>query len=612
MTLLEMSLTGAVLTAVVAGVRALALHRLPKGTLLALWWLVLARFLLPVSLPSPVSVYTLGASISSTRWEKVTAAVTAPQPLPEALPAAVTEGAAPLPESSALLPMVWMVGSAVCALYFTVVSARCRREFRMSLPVSDPTVDGWLAAHPLRRSIAVRVSDRISAPLTYGIFQPVILLPLDLDRSDVKQLDLVLTHEWVHILRFDSLLKLLLAAAACLHWWNPMVWVMYELFNYDLELSCDEAVVRRCGSRADYARALIRLEEHKSGLAPFCSSFNQNAMEERILAIMKMKKWTRRTTMASVAAVFAVGALFATSAAVDPVSAATDDAAGNGNAAGYWYPKDRVDWIGERELLEQFKAFGISYDAEGKMYFNGERVRWFWDGYEIWEDGSLLGWSMRYEYLDKDGTVDVRTIHSTIDNGDGSLDYYGPLTDIVAYSQEEFDSRTYESIRRDSAEATTVDDAVLVEDKADPGSGQIEIYSEVEDAVAFSSREGLFTGSGETTETFSEGPKVYSSDAVVEDTIAFTTDSGTSAGGRTLSEIFAEYSRYGITYREQDGSREVFYEGEPVNHFADIKPDGSAFSFSSIGGEQSTLSVRTVYDATGKLTGVQPYRQSAD
>ena len=626
MTLLKMSLSGAVLVCVVAIVRALAIHRLPKRALLALWWMALARLLLPVSLPSPVSVYTLLEVRDYVVSETYVAPAPALPAAPEALPA-VSQGnavsspgaLAPSPGAVARLQLVWAVGSVGCALFFALASVRCRREFRTSLPVADRAVQEWLAGHPLRRPVEVRTSDRISAPLTYGILRPVILLPEGFDCGDAAQLGYVLTHEWVHIRRFDGLAKLLIAAAACLHWWNPFVWVLSALFNRDLELACDEEVVRRHGvaSRAAYARALITLEERKSGLAPFCSSFNHNAMEERIVAIMKIRNLSTRAAALSAATVFAVGALFATSAAVGVPSQTALTSTGSGESFPAYAPVERVDWKEERELLESFEKFGISYDSDGKIYFHGERVRWFWDGYEIWEDGSLLGWSMRYEYLDRDGTVDVHTLHECIDNGDGSLDYYGPLKDIVAYSQQEFDSRTYESIRK-TAEATAIDDdAVLVEDPARPGSGYAvqtvydeTVHASAEDAVGEVAEETSY----EVQANYSEKVGVVTDDTVedaAEDTgaAAVADGNGGAAGGRTLEEIFAAYEDYGVTYREQDGIREVFYHGEPVAHFVDSTPGGSVFSFSPTGGAPGTISVRTVYGSDGKLAGVEPFVQ---
>ena len=110
---------------------------------------------------------------------------------------------------------------------------------------------------------------RISSPLTFGVLRPVILVPKKTDWTDETALRYVLEHEFVHIQRFDVLSKLLLIAAVCVHRFNPLVWVMYVLANRDLELSCDETVLRRFGGdvRAAYARVLIRMEAARGGTA---------------------------------------------------------------------------------------------------------------------------------------------------------------------------------------------------------------------------------------------------------------------------------------------------------------------------------------------------------
>ena len=108
-----------------------------------------------------------------------------------------------------------------------------------------------------------------------------------------------------------------------MHWFNPLVWVMYILANRDIELSCDEAVVRLFGetTKAAYARALISMEETKSGFAPLCNNFNKNAIEERITAIMKFKKASIFSLALALALVVGVTTAFATSA----IATATDN-----------------------------------------------------------------------------------------------------------------------------------------------------------------------------------------------------------------------------------------------------------------------------------------------
>ena len=332
----EVSFSGGVMILAVILLRALALDRLPKGTFLALWLVAAARLLLPVSIPSPLSVYSLAEQIPV--WQEMAeeAAQAVPAGAPGS-PAAVADPALPqasdkpqapdeLRASPALpqppeggIPLweaVRLAGTAMCGAFFLAAYLRCRRTYRGALPVEAMPAD-WTARGRLRRRVELRQSDRVAAPLTYGVLRPVILLPRNMDWSDGERLVYVLEHELVHIRRFDGLTKLALAAAACVHWFNPLAWVMLVLANRDIELRCDEAVVNRFGPnrRSAYAMALIAMEEQKSGLGPFASAFSKNAIEERIRAIMRMKKRSLAAVLAAIALVCCVSVAFATSAA---------------------------------------------------------------------------------------------------------------------------------------------------------------------------------------------------------------------------------------------------------------------------------------------------------
>ena len=341
MSLLRMSLSGAVMILLVTAVRALAIHRLPKKAFLALWGIVLARLLIPYSLPSALSVYSLlkrfapaasgAAGIAPGLWS----APAAPAQNAAAAPAAPAVSATAAPVDPWIA--VWLAGALACAAFFALSYLRFRREFRASLPVDNEYARRWSAGHRLRRGIELRQSDRISAPLTYGVLRPIILMPKTTDWDDAETLNYVLAHEYVHIRRFDAAAKLILTLALCVHWFDPAVWMMYVLANRDIELSCDEAVIRRFrfgeGTRSAYAMALIRMEETRSGFkaaaasAPLCSNFSKNAIEERITAIMKIKKTSMAALFAAVALVAGMTTAFATSAnpddtAPDPVDTA--------------------------------------------------------------------------------------------------------------------------------------------------------------------------------------------------------------------------------------------------------------------------------------------------
>ena len=251
LSLLELSLTGGVFILAVVVVRALAMNRLPRQAFLLLWAVALARLLLPFSIPSPTSLYSAAGHLGEgfRRAGIVTAGGT------DAAGAAAQEAVIPW------MALLWAAGALACALCFLLPHLRGRREWNASLPVEDPFVTAWLAGHPIRRKVRVRCSDRVDSPLTYGLLRPVILLPKTLDRSDVSRLAFVLTHEMAHIRRFDALSKLLLAAAACLHWFNPLVWWMAREAGRTLELCCDARVVRGRDEafRRRYGTALLHL-----------------------------------------------------------------------------------------------------------------------------------------------------------------------------------------------------------------------------------------------------------------------------------------------------------------------------------------------------------------
>lgn len=355
MGLIQMSFMGGIFILAVMALRALLLDRLPKKTFYILWLAVLIRLLVPFSLVSPASVYTLarggramerigdgsGLSVVFTGIKEADwwsggkndaaahyAGENASAADGNALPGTdsdgrisagvITEDArVPAPGLSART-MLWAVGVCLGAGFFVCMYIRCRREFAMSLPVEHETARKWQENHPSRRKIAIRQSDRVGSPLSYGIRHPVILMPKNTDWTDRSRLFYVWEHEYVHIRRLDAAVKLLMAAALCLHWFNPLVWVMYVFFNRDIELSCDEAVIRHFGrgARAAYAMALIAMAEKQSGPGLLYSSFSKNVMEGRIRSIMKIRKKSILATSAAVVLTATACLAFATSPAV--------------------------------------------------------------------------------------------------------------------------------------------------------------------------------------------------------------------------------------------------------------------------------------------------------
>ncbi len=359
MSLFQMSVAGGVLILFIVVIRAVAIHRLPKTTFFVLWLIAALRLPLPLSIPLPGGLPVNVASISDAvqdfaaqnfvqgNEEGSSSTQAPPSFAPDVEPGEQFQATAQEIERVPVFVVVWLAGSLLLAAYFTISYLRSLQKFRMSLPDNTPYVQRWLSEHRITRPLEVRSSDLISSPLTYGILRPVILLPKKFDRSDETALQYVLAHEYIHIRRFDAITKILFAATLCVHWFNPLVWVMYVLANRDVELSCDGCVLRMLGEKekSAYARALIRMEERKSGMSALYSHFSKNAITERIEAIMKFKK----TSIAACAL-----ALVVTVGATTAFAVSSSD----GNGAHSWISRDDATLIDLESINAKFSNTG--------------------------------------------------------------------------------------------------------------------------------------------------------------------------------------------------------------------------------------------------------------
>lgn len=449
MSLVQMSLSAALMIVAIIILRALTIERFPKKTFLVLWWIALLRLLIPFSIPSVMSFYSWFDPNLPAVVEQSSAMESTFEPVlddsSETMENSTQFEMTPIPDTDIkyvevkpsksfseiffdALPAIWGVGIGVIAAFFGINYWKGVREFRMSLPVENEFVNEWLSSHQLRRNITIRQYDCIHTPLTYGIFRPVILLPKESLEQSPSTLNFILTHEWVHIRRFDCVTKILLTAALCIHWMNPLVWVMYLLFNRDIELSCDETVLHLLGRnrRSDYALALIDMEEQKGGFASFASGFGRNAIEERIRAIMKMKKASLITILAAVVVVACVSILFATSAKNNPIDTELPSSESETVSDKILTNDDQMKQevsvktsennISPAERFAALEKYGVKFvpsetdSTKGDLYYNGELVKFFADpnpngdfSFYSETEGSNLSLYITYH---NDGTMD--------------------------------------------------------------------------------------------------------------------------------------------------------------------------------------------------------------
>lgn len=429
------SLSGAVIILAVLLLRTALQNRTPRRVF-CLWWdAALARLLILTALPSPVSVW---------QWVPVPALLRRPgldgtvipgpgltAPAAEAVigntaivPGTTAPPPVSAPDTGTVLTAVWLTVGWALAAWFFWSHLRSRWLYADSLPCGDAFVRAWLPSHRLRRSIQVRTSDRIAAPLTHGVLRPVILLPSMIDWTDKAGLSCILDHEYQHVRRFDTLRKALLAAALCLHWFSPLVWALYVLSNQDMELACDEAVTARGVDRAEYARTLLSMEEQRGKWGLSGSHFSQNALEERIRCIMRHKKSSFAALLTVLAVMCVTVAAFASNPPepkTEPPqdtsapgfyrdSAVEDITLGSGTPEAAESESGIEDEIGAG--LEPYRAFGLSYEYESdgepqlRMSWHGKPVHSLYDT----ETGTWYANNMHGTELGDDA-VDLETVY---------------------------------------------------------------------------------------------------------------------------------------------------------------------------------------------------------
>jgi beta-lactamase regulating signal transducer with metallopeptidase domain len=305
-------MVGIVITAMVSAIimilvvlliRYVAGKQISKLAFMLIWGIITLRLLIPVRLTSNISV-----------WNLINTPIHAESQMLSAVPLGY-DTVHGLNWINILLG-IWLIGAIVFGLYFYIMHIRFRKSIRDAVPVTNEYVLEWQKYNSTFRPIKIKQSDRISSPLTFGVLKPTIVLPDIIELYEEEELKHILAHEYVHIRRFDYAIKIILAATLSIHWFNPFVWLMYILANRDIELSCDEVVLKALDrkSSANYAMTLINAADSQNQLAMLHSGFAKHALEERVKAILDRKK--KSNIGATIAVVLTVVTLFVFAAPV--------------------------------------------------------------------------------------------------------------------------------------------------------------------------------------------------------------------------------------------------------------------------------------------------------
>lgn len=282
----------------------LCLKKAPKWVNVLLWGIVAVRMIFPFSIESALSLIPSAETISPTIIMAQTPTVQTGVPalnrvinpaLGGSLASAPGASANPLQIWIPVMIVAWIVGVAALLLYSAAGYWRLRRK------VSEAVI--------LRDNIYQ--SENVCSPFVLGIIKPKIYLPYNMDSRDMNH---VVAHEQVHIRRKDHWWKPLGFLLLTVHWFNPLMWFSHVLLCRDIELACDEKVIKEMGSeqRADYTKALVSCSVNHRMIAACPLAFGEVGVKERVKSVMNYKKPAFWIVMLAVIACMVVAACFLT------------------------------------------------------------------------------------------------------------------------------------------------------------------------------------------------------------------------------------------------------------------------------------------------------------
>jgi beta-lactamase regulating signal transducer with metallopeptidase domain len=210
--------------------------------------------------------------------------------------------------------------------------------------------------------LLIKRKDSVATPFVYGFFKPKIHIPGGLAG---EQLRCVTLHEQTHIKRRDHIVKLFAFALLCVHWFNPLAWVAFVLLCADMEMSCDERVLRELGMdvKADYSQTLLSLSMNRRILSASPLAFGEGGIKERVKNVLNFKKRSRVIIIVAVALV-----------AVLSMGFAVDRAADKSDWAAFEMPEANYDGVFFKTDREAYNPEFISISGQ---LMNNQRVMEF-------------------------------------------------------------------------------------------------------------------------------------------------------------------------------------------------------------------------------------------
>lgn len=280
------------------------LKKAPKWVMPLLWGVVALRLVCLFSIESALSLIPSAETIPSeivteTRepvlYEQATLDIVTNPTLPSA---AEVHGGVSRQQAQVdfnIYSVLWLAGMAALLVHALVSAGKLKRKLATAILLRDNIYE----------------SEFVDSPFVFGVVKPNIYLPMHMDEGTAAY---VIAHEHAHLARRDHWWKVLGYLVLALHWFNPLVWVAYILFCRDIELACDEKVVKGLdgAARADYSQALLSCAAPKRAVAACPLAFGEGNIKMRVKSALHYKKPAFWVAAAAVLAVVIVAVCFLT------------------------------------------------------------------------------------------------------------------------------------------------------------------------------------------------------------------------------------------------------------------------------------------------------------
>ncbi len=377
LTVVNMSISASWIVIAVLLLRML-LIKAPRWMNVLLWGIVAVRLICPFSVESILSLIPSSETVSTEiMMSKDPCIDSGVELINNVLNPVISNSFTPMPEESANPLQIWIPVAAAVWLFAVAV-------FLLYMAISCICIKKKVSTAFLYGE-NIYQSEYVSSPFVLGIIKPRIYLPFHIKEQDIEY---VISHEQAHIARFDHIWKPIGFLLLSIHWFNPLMWLGYILFCRDIELACDERVIKELNNvgRVDYSQALLNCSAGRRTVSACPLAFGEVGVRSRVKKVLNYKKPALGFVIIAVIALVAASVCLLTDPKARDINDLNDDLHA-------FLDAEVEEFYGSKDLDGNFSA--VSYDV---MEIN-----------EHDSETSVYAWVLYREYIFENGKMNVDT-----------------------------------------------------------------------------------------------------------------------------------------------------------------------------------------------------------